>query len=476
MSPRLVDGRPVPRVRRVFCDWHRGSQKTGGVIELVFAPWMCLRPGQYIHILPNGVQARRVVWQNEVFQGLFPSFGEGETSRNDTEMVVTMRVPRWAVKLPDGAELVVHEGGVSRYYLVGADDRAAVDRIRGMDPMGMAVDEAGWTNLKDILEVMEPRLEINRGWLAILTTPPSVYNEWVHEEYVRMMGDEGSFVSKVTALETFADREGEDGRRIVTDEMIARYRATHGEAACRREFFCEWDAASVSGSIYGDWMKQARDQGRIGEFPHVAGKSVGVFADIGSDNLTTLLFYQQDGSEIRFVDYHAETGASPEKLVAAMMARPYRYGRLVLPHDAGHHRFEAGNISVEDQVRPRLNCEVVVGNKIDSRWTGIYRVREMFSRFRFHEPALGRKPADGVPSFLESMEKYAERTDESGRGTGQIKHEFSDGPDALRTGIQEWREGMSVWDDARTRQERTVRNYNVLEGRPRELVRPRWAA
>lgn len=478
LAPRIEGGRLTgPAIPRVFCSWHRRSRKTGGVIGLVFVPWMILKPGQYIHILPDGVQARRVVWQNEDFQALFPSLGEGTTTRNDTEMVVTMRVPRWVVQTPEGP-VKIHDGGISRYYLVGADDRKSIDKIRGMNPRGLAIDECGWTDLMALLRVSEPALKVNRGWLWMGTTPPEVYNEAVHREYLRMQEAPGCYVSTVRATDSRADAEGEDGSPIVTADDIAAYAAVHGHSAAAREFMCSWDAADVSGSIYGDWMREARDKGHVGQYPHAPGQPVGVFTDIGSDNLTTILFYQQHAGEIWFIDYHASAGSSPEKTAGVIMSKPYRYGRMVLPHDAGHHRYESSNISVEDQLRSRLSFEIVVGNKVDNRWTGIYRVREMFPRFRFHEPALGVKPADGIPSFLESMEKYAEKVD-GGRRTGQVLHPFSDGPDALRTGIQEWREGMSAWDDRAIRQERTIRNYNVLEGRgnrDQSAAMPRWAA
>ncbi len=109
------------------------------------------------------------------------------------------------------------------------------------------------------------------------------------------------------------------------------------------------------GSYYALLLEQADQAGRIGEFPYDPALPVITGWDIGVDDYTAIWFAQENGQQIRFIDYFETSGQGVEEIVAQALPElvdpakrmsdrdvQYRYGRHFLPHDVKVREWGAG--------------------------------------------------------------------------------------------------------------------------------------
>jgi phage terminase large subunit len=214
------------------------------------------------------------------------------------------------------------------------------------------------------------------------------------------------------------------------------------EEKIQQEYYCSFEGYT-EGTIYGDCIKKARGDGRIGRVPYDPNRPVGVCMDIGRSDPLSICFFQVHGSEIRWIDYYAARGSDTNQCVSFLHSKPYHYGRVILPHDARASDFNAPD-SIEYKMRKAMRCPVDVNEKVTNRQVGIDLVRAKFPRFVFDEVACSRAPTPTLPSLLDSLGNYRygwseERQDNSGP---PIHDQFSHGADAIRCGMEGWKEGM----------------------------------
>lgn len=124
----------------------------------------------------------------------------------------------------------------------------------------------------------------------------------------------------------------------------------------------------AEGAYFRDEMEALDAAGRIGDVPVLPHKPVYVFWDMGhaasgKGDPHALTFVQQgDGEGYRIVDYWEGNNISlPKVLTEVLRAKPYTYGKMVMPHDArrvNSHTgktdaqiVEEGGFSVETQER-----------------------------------------------------------------------------------------------------------------------------
>lgn len=141
-----------------------------------------------------------------------------------------------------------------------------------------------------------------------------------------------------------------------------------------------WDGGYeivTEGAYYAVLLADADMEGRIGDFGYDPALPVNTAWDIGVDDYTAIWFFQENGSQVRFIDYFEASGegvesivqqALPELAPAAqrMMNRPvpFRYGRHFLPHDVRVREWGAGRSRIvtlqEHGVKP-INIGVASG-------------------------------------------------------------------------------------------------------------------
>jgi len=131
------------------------------------------------------------------------------------------------------------------------------------------------------------------------------------------------------------------------------------------------------GAYYALLLAHAEAAGRIGDFPYDPALPVLTGWDIGMDDYTAIWFAQENGSQVRMIDYFETSGegvqeivqqALPELVPAAqrLVERPvpFRYGRHFLPHDVRVREWGAGRSRIatlqEYGVKP-INIGIAAG-------------------------------------------------------------------------------------------------------------------
>jgi len=421
-----------PRSRHGIWVVHRRGGKDLTAAVGICLPAMIMRPGNYFHIFPKFAQAKKAIWhEEENFLDRFPP--HFNPKRMETELYVELTLP------PKGQK--------GRYYLLGADDTETVSKLVGTNPLGIIYSEAAQMD-ETVRRLLRPALAENGGWELLISTPRG--KNWFHKLYLMAANNSEWFAELLTIAQTVRDSETDralDATRfgqsvIPVSEIEADRVAGMTQEEIEQEYYCSFEGYQI-GTIFGDCIRQARQDGRIGRVPYDPRLPVGAMLDIGRTDLTACWFYQVSGSEIRFIDYWAARGETAGSTIRYLKEnRPYHYARIVLPHDAKEKRYQASD-SVAEDFRRWFRGAVVVADRLPVQ-QGISAVRKMFSRFIFDEVKCSAEQGVDVPSGLESLGNYHRKWDDEHKAYSvePVHDQYSHGADALRVGMIAWEEGL----------------------------------
>jgi hypothetical protein len=200
-----------------------------------------------------------------------------------------------------------------------------------------------------------------------------------------------------------------------------------------QEYLCSFDAAIV-GAIYGTEMRQATEQGRVCEVPHDPSLPVHTAWDLGWKDDTAIWWYQVVRGEIHVLDYFAASGSTIRELAEVVLAKPYRYGKHFLPHDARAKTLASGGKSIIEQMAEFLGIQSLRIVPELGLQNGIQAVRRMLPRCWFHVEHC----ADGI----EALKQYQREYDEDKKAfRAQPLHNWCSHPaDAFRMLAVAWEE------------------------------------
>jgi phage terminase large subunit len=99
----------------------------------------------------------------------------------------------------------------------------------------------------------------------------------------------------------------------------------------------------TEGAYFARLLAEAEDDGRVGNFPYDPAIPVETAWDIGVDDYTAIWFFQQNGQQVRAIDYYEVSGEGAEWIVQeAIKAKPYKYRQHWLPHDVNVREWGGG--------------------------------------------------------------------------------------------------------------------------------------
>jgi phage terminase large subunit len=393
--------------KRFALVWHRRAGKDDFALHST-AVEMHKRPATYWHMLPQANQARKAIWEAvNPHTGLrrideaFPLPLRASTRENDM-----------TIKFKNG----------SIWHVVGSDN---YDSLVGSPPAGVVFSE--WPLAKpEAWAFLRPILAENDGWAMFIYTPRGPNHGL--STYQLSLSSEDWFGELLTVEDTkvFTDKQ----IRIERAEYINDYGNEMGEALFQQEYYCNFEAA-VIGSIYGQEIKKARDEGRICSIPHDPYKPVGTMWDLGYTDDTSILFYQMEGPWVNFIDCYAannvELAHYADVLRMKQESRGYKYDQksMFFPHDVEQHELIAGKS--RKAILRHLGIPVVVvprHNLLD----GIQNTRRQFYRFRFD--------SDKCSKLVEALQMYQREWDQDTKTfSPKPKHDWtSHYADALRIG------------------------------------------
>tara|TARA_R110000868_G_C10972640_1_gene770691 strand:- start:24690 stop:25949 length:1260 start_codon:yes stop_codon:yes gene_type:complete len=175
---------------------------------------------------------------------------------------------------------------------------------------------------------------------------------------------------------------------------------------------------TVEGAIYADEMREAMEQGRIGNVPYDATKPVDVFFDLGWADNTSMWFAQIIGHEFRIIDFTQNQFKKTPFYTKLMQDKGYTYGRIYLPHDANNENInqERTTYQIIREAFPNASVDVLE-NFSGAIKAGIEAVRNIFPLCYFDK----EKCADG----LQALRHYKYNIDENGKSTMHPEHDWS---------------------------------------------------
>lgn len=366
--------------------WHRRAGKDKFYMSMILEESQ-IRKGVYFHVFPSLNQGRRDIWDNigsdgVKFTDIFPD--EMVESRNELEMQVTFK-----------------NGSI--YQVMGADDRKAIARLRGPNPVGLVYSEYGNMHI-EAYTTLSPVLAENKGWAAFAYTPPDVLpiccvtgdpqtnrcrGNHAKLRYENSLNDPDYYCSLKTVDDTRRDGEGEAGGPVIDEEEMARERREHTEHYIMREYYCLFDTP-VEGSYYGKRIQAAEIEGRISDDVVWDEKlPVHIAADLGAQKRTMAFgAFQLNGQWINWIDCWSQAGIGlPAYARAIRENNSYSFGRTFFPHDADAH--EIGTGKTRKEVWKQLGFrDITVVQKL-SPSDGIEVVYSLIPRMRFRRSTCG---------------------------------------------------------------------------------------
>jgi hypothetical protein len=228
-------------------------------------------------------------------------------------------------------------------------------------------------------------------------------------------------VSPANETDVFTAEELDEELRLMQDLHGEEY----GRSLWLQEYFCSFDAA-IPGAIWGDCLDRAQREGRILDFPLVAGIPIDTAFDLGRTDDTAIWFRQIVSREIRVVDHHSSNGKDVEFYVQLLLEKAdqhgWTYGTHYLPHDARPRTLAAGGKSILQQFHeaaakyPKLGRFVILP-RLDVQ-EGIMAARKTFPSCRFH----ATRCAKGLASLRQYHRQW---DDEKKMFTTAPEHDWS---------------------------------------------------
>lgn len=348
--------------------------------------------GRYAYIAPFYSQAKQVAWE---YLKYFAAPLMQEEPR-ESEL---------SVKLITGQTV----------RLYGGDNP---NTLRGIYLDGVVMDEPA--DMKPSLwpEVIRPALTDRQGWATFIGTPKGKNAFWELWDRARTSPDWFRLMLKASETKILPEEELAAARQMMTADQYAQ------------EFECSFEAA-IQGAIYGVWMREALEQGRIKDVAYDPKLPVHTSWDLGFDDSTAIWFWQITFGEIRLIDYYESSGHGIPHYTDLIKDKGYNYGRHWVPHDAANELMAAGGRSIVNQMwEAGVKASIIPAT---SQQNSIEATRMTLPRCWFDET----KCAQGI----EALRQYQFEFDEDKKTfKSKPRHDWaSHGSDAFEIIAQVWR-------------------------------------
>ena len=312
------------------------------------------------------------------------------------------------------------------------------DSIRGIYLDGCIIDETAQINPALINEVITPALSDRKGFMILVGTPKGMANLF-YDYYQKAQSDPRWYLYKAKASET----------GIVDKEELDAALAVMGAQKYEQEFECSF-IGNIQGSIYGDMIASLDDKKQITRVPIDPGYSVHTAWDLGFNDQTAIIFFQQIGHQIHIVDYYENKNEAFPHYAQVIKEKDYVIGENYGPHDLEQTEFGSGKTRREVAYQMGLRFKVAPRMAIED---GIHAVKMLLPRCLID--------VDNCSKLINALRHYHRKFSDKER-VYKIKpvHDWSShAADALRTlatGLNETKIGQQ----ARPQQHET--NYKVL--------------
>lgn len=425
--------------KRALLRWHRRAGKDKACwCYMIYRAF--LEPGNYYYIFPLASQGRKALWET------IDSNGNSAIDHIPEQLNANINSQEMRVVLPTA------DGKKSTIRIIGLDKNK--DGIRGVSCKGAVFSEFAYQD-PDAYKVLMPSLRESDGWSIWNSTPEGNNHMWDMEQNIK--DSDNWYFSHLQTM--WPEEDNYSG--LIKPDQLHEVQNEEGlsDEDMEREYGASY-AAGAKGSIYGDHIKRARSEGRIGIFPYDSNYPVHTFWDLGYNDPTSIWFVQYIGEQIRFIDYYEEAKREIPEIAKFLSTKGYDYVEHHLPHDAENKYGLIVNKrelleQALDSYGIKSHVSVTVKMPVQD---GINATQSRFSKYYFNAGLCGEA--------VETLALYHKRWDSKRKiFVKDPVHDWtSHCADALRT------EALAAEEDYTfTRNDikpivRTLKDYDVFEG------------
>ena len=297
----------------------------------------------------------------------------------------------------------------SRIQLLSSENP---DSIRGIYLDGAVIDEASQVSRELVDEVIRPALSDRKGWLSLCSTPKGMNNIF-YDLYQKAQSEKDWFLYTARASET----------GLVDSEELKAALSVMGQATYNQEFECSF-IGNVKGSIYGELITKLENEKRIARVPHDPSYPVNTAWDLGYNDSTAILFYQNVGHAINIIDSYENNNKAFPHYAQILKEKDYSYGEHIGPHDLDQTDFATGRTRREVAYQLGLRFKIAPKLSIED---GIHAVKMLLPRCYID--------VDNCKKFINALRHYHRKYKEKDRMySAKPNHDWSSHfNDALRT-------------------------------------------
>ena len=296
---------------------------------------------------------------NPRFAYIAPTYGQAKKIAFDYLKYYTKEIP--GTKYNE-TELRCDLVNGARIMLLSSENP---DSIRGIYLDGCIIDETAQINPALINEVITPALSDRKGFMILVGTPKGMANLF-YDYYQKAQADPKWFLYKAKASET----------GIVDKEELDAALAVMGSQKYEQEFECSF-IGNIQGSIYGDAIASLDDKKQITRVPIDPAYPVNTAWDLGYNDQTAIIFFQQIGHNIHIVDYYENKNEAFPHYAQVLKEKDYIIEHNYGPHDLDQTEFGTGKTRRETAYQMGLRFRVVPRMAIED---GIHAVKMVLPR------------------------------------------------------------------------------------------------
>jgi len=305
-----------------------------------------------------------------------------------------------------------------RITLLGAE---SFDNLRGNYYNGVIIDEMSQIPASLIEEVLTPALSDRKGFMYLIGTPQGMQSTF-YNYYLKAKGDKKWFSYTAKASET----------KIVDQEELDQALQMMGKAKYDQEFNCSW-VGDYPGSIFGKEIEDLDDKKQLTSVPHDRSLLTHTAWDIGYNDDTAIIFFQEVGHQINIIDCFADRNKPFPFYAEILKDKEYFYGNHFAPFDIEVSEYSSGRtrreVAYEHGIRFRVAPRTI---KEDA----IHALKMILNRCFFD--------VDKCKPLIDALRHYHRKYSEKDRifktkPVHDWSSHFADSAMILATGFQEQR-------------------------------------
>jgi len=311
------------------------------------------RIGTYYYILPNAVQARRVLF-------------DGITSEG---MRILDFIPPEIIKSTNIQQMKVTLVNSSQIIFVGSEN---YDSLRGTNPVGCIFSEYAYQH-PQCYPTLRPVLLNNNGFAIFISTPFGENHFFNLFEIAQQNPDEW-----FSYFQTVADTQH------ISEEQI-RHEIETGEISpdmAEQEYYCSFSIGAI-GAYYSKYLNKMELNNQIGFVDWEPNYPVHSAWDLGMSDMTSILLFQVIGRQVNIIDMYQNSDVGLEHYINVLQAREYTWGKHIAPHDIQVRDYSSGGLSRFDKAS-QLGFKFTVAPKM-SIIDGIESVRTTLPRIYINQ-------------------------------------------------------------------------------------------